>query len=636
MKIKLSKKLIIIFTFLSVLLLIPCIYWPVFNHQFLYWDDYPYIYKNPYINYFDIEFIRWALTTTYFSYWHPITWISHGADYALWGMDSGMHHLTNLILYGIESLCVFFLSVSILKISWNPAGTSSESRSNQYYIAGFITTLLFIVHPQHVEVVAWVSERKELLSTIFILLTLLAYLQYYITNVFGWLLISFLFFIFALMSKPMAVTVPALLITLDIYPLNRINKNNYFKILFLEKLPFVVLSVVIIIITIIAQKDAGALQDISILSRLINTCNNSLLYLFNLIWPLNISIFYPFPSYVKTISLISFIPPVVFTLLTLFCIVQFKAGKKYWLCVWLVYLISLSPVSGIIHSGPQAAADRYAHLTTIGFYILFGLYITKLLDQVNIKWRFAISLALPVVIFSFAYLSHTHVKLWKDDFSIWQSVIQKYPLRSSLAHNNLGNAYLIKGDYKQAKIQYFDAIKTDPDHLSSYDNLFFIFQQKQQWDEAIEEFELLEQHYPDKAIIKQILGDIYLHQGTLDIAEKYYQQAVNVDPDFVLSNYRLAQIYLNDNSPQEAILELQKAINILPTYVDAMLLLANIYRAHGNELDALTLYWKSYHLSPYYKPAYDNLIISLESTNQANLAEEIRKKTDRLRKIEIN
>ena len=161
----------------AIAVLILWVYHPVLEHEFLHWDDGTYINNNPYINHFDIDFVRWALTTTYFSYWHPLTWLSHGLDHALWGMNANRHHLSNLLHYGAVALSVYALTVAALRVAWRTIEDPDQHRTLNH-AAGLVAAVLFVLHPQHVEVVAWVSERKELLCTLFAIGSVLAYLEY--------------------------------------------------------------------------------------------------------------------------------------------------------------------------------------------------------------------------------------------------------------------------------------------------------------------------------------------------------------------------------------------------------------------------------------------------------------------------
>jgi len=431
----------------------------------------------------------------------------------------------------------------------------------------------------------------------------------------------------------MAVTIPAVLIALDIYPLERINKTNWLKILVWEKIPFFLLSLPIIVITIVAQENVGAIHNFPILFRLINAINNTVFYLFHWLWPFKISAFYPFPEYIEQFSLITLFPILVFLFISVLCFIQFRAGRKYWLIVWVIYLITLSPVIGLVHSGPQAAADRYAHLTTIGFYILLASGIVRLWCLTEVRWRIAIIFVSLIIVFCLSWFSHQQTKVWQNDLTLWQSVINRYPRRSPIAHNNLGNAFFSANDYDHAKQQYSIAITIDPTYEKAYYNLFNVYQHNQQWSEALEAFELLKQQNANVALIQQIIGDIHASQGKLDIAETYYRQAVNTNPELASSNFRLAQLHLQKYHYEKAIKALQQAIITVPHYVDAMLALAEIYKTHGQISHALALFWHSYQISPYYKPVYEGLIGCLTDTGQVNKAKAIRMQVDRLRNI---
>ena len=613
----------------AIAVLIPWVYHPVLEHEFLHWDDGTYINNNPYINHFDIDFVRWALTTTYFSYWHPLTWLSHGLDHALWGMNANRHHLSNLLHYGAVALSVYALTVAALRVAWRTIEDPDQHRTLNH-AAGLVAAVLFVLHPQHVEVVAWVSERKELLCTLFAIGSVLAYLEYGVSARRCWLLASFFIFLLALMAKPMAVTLPAVLLMLDHYPLGRVNRANWRRVLVWEKLAFFAASAAIAVITIVAQADTGAIQTLPFHVRVLNAFNN-IFYLHHWFWPFDLSAFYPFPDYVVQFDYRALIPIGLFVGVTAFTIARYQAGRKHWLCVWMIYLITLSPVIGVLHSGPQAAADRYAHLTTVGFYILLAAGVVQAWERASRSVRAGIALTVTSLAIALGWTSHRQSFVWRDDLSLWQSAAERYPGRSAIVHNNLGNAWFSAGNFGGAEAEYFAALAVPGGHVDAYRNLQTVLRAQGHHERALELFTALAGQDASAALPLQILGEIYEERGEWRVAVQYYRDALQIDPTLASSHYRLAGLYLRKNENDKANSELTAAIRIAPDYVDAMLLLAQMRSAHGSLGEALDLYWRAYEISPTYAPAYRGLIACLRALGLDSEAEHILARASRLR-----
>lgn len=625
-----NARLITLACIAGIVVLIPWVYHPVLEHEFLHWDDGAYVNNNPYINHFDIEFVRWALTTTYFSYWHPLTWLSHGLDHALWGMDANRHHLSNLLLYGAVAFAVFAMTVLALRAAWRETSGSRQDHGARCHWAGLVATVLFILHPQHVEVVAWVSERKELLCTFFVIATVHAYLEYGISSKRNWLLASFFMFLLALMAKPMAVTLPAILLVLDHYPLGRVSRNERLRVLVIEKLPFFAASAVVAVITIVVQTDTGAIQNLSLQVRLLNAFNNTVVYAMHWLWPFNLSAFYPFPDYVLDFDYRALFPIGLFLGITAFAIARYRAGGKYWLCVWAIYLITLSPVIGVLHSGPQASADRYAHLTTVGFYVLLAAGVVQAWERVSVKMRTGIVLGLTVLAMTLGWTSYRQSFIWRDDLSLWRSVAERYPGRSAIVHNNLGNAWYSSGNLQEAEAQYFAALSVSDAHADVYSNLYTVLRAQGQHERALQMFTELSQNHPGAALPLEILGQIHEARGKPDVAQTYYQKALVIDPSLASSHYRLAGLYIREGHAEKAAIELAAAIDIAPDYVDAILLLAQLRTARARLDEAVDLYWKAYEVSPTYAPAYRGLIGCLRALGLDSEADHILARVSRL------
>ena len=337
---------------MAIILLTFLAYYKALENK-LVWDSLAYIKNNHNITQLNLENITWMFTTNFFSNWHPITWLSYALDHCvyddfIWGL-----HLTNIIFHTLNSLLVFFLALVTLGLAW-------PDKTNHYPIrfdgsalmASFFAAVFFAVHPQHVESVAWVAERKDVLSLFFILATFLCYLQYVISNQYKWYISTLLLFTLALLSKPMAVTIPAVLLIIDVYPIRRTPflkpihyaiKTTSFSRLALEKIPFFVLTIFTILMTLKAQ--AGAMLDVSLQLRLLNALDSIFLYLRKLIFPFNFSPLYPHPFYNQsTIDFLDYIHLFGFLACTGLTLALWYKKHFAWLSTWGFYLVTLSPM----------------------------------------------------------------------------------------------------------------------------------------------------------------------------------------------------------------------------------------------------------------------------------------------------
>ena len=351
-------------TALLVFVCTVAVYLPALNNDFV-WDDLTYIVENPWMRTLDAQ----SPAKMFFSFragnWHPLTWISHAVDCHFWGANPAGHHGTSIVIHACNAVLVFCLSLLLLARAGGHDGTGRWISGSYRWLAAGVTALLFGLHPVHVESVAWVAERKDLLCALFVFLSLLSYLSYISSaSRFGYAL-SLLMFIAALMSKPMAVTLPFIMLLCDFYPLRRIQQPlapaaRLLPVL-LEKIPFLALSFVSVAVTIAAQKSGGALKSMELFRlplRLLNALRAPGFYLETMLLPVRLVPLYPFPGqheWLQAGFLLNAAAVVAITALTL---VLLRRGKRFLFPAWTWYLVSLLPVLGIVQVGVQAAADR--------------------------------------------------------------------------------------------------------------------------------------------------------------------------------------------------------------------------------------------------------------------------------------
>jgi protein O-mannosyl-transferase len=438
------------------------LYWPALGYDFV-WDDVEYVINNPHIRILEPASLGWMLSGFFSMNWHPLTWFSLAIDYAAVGTAAPHYHLVNLIMHSANSLWVFWLAWVLLRLV----------KVRHSAVVAMLTALVFAVHPQHVESVAWVSARKDLLCLFFLLPTMIAYLFYARTQHersfarFYWYGLALLCFALALSAKPLAVTLPAVLLLLDFYPLRRIR--------WWDKLPFFILSLGVIALTLNAQQGAMP-ADLSWDQRVFNASAGILFYLNKFLFPYPLSPFYPLESKSSPGLFIPVMAVVGVSVLALYGVYR----RQYWgLALWLFYLITLSPMLGIIQVGAQAAADRYTYWPTLAPTLLMAVIIMRL-------GRGRIFLALLIFV-CLMLLTRSYLPVWRDEISLWHHAATYAP-QSHKTHANLAAAYLKAQEYTQAAARYRILTLMFPEDADIHYYLADVYIRARRWDEAAQTY----------------------------------------------------------------------------------------------------------------------------------------------------
>ncbi len=534
---KWAKAIFIIVCILSAVFLA---YHDALNNQLITtWDTQAYVIDNTHIRAFNWENIYWMFTNFDMANWHPLTWVSHALDYALFGLEPWGHHFVSILIHAFNTILFFGLVIVLMSFK-------TRDIDNQTLLAAGVAALLFGIHPQHVESVVWIAERKDVLCLFFILLTLLSYVFY--TAALGikryfWYFSTLLCFGLALLSKPMAVTVPVILLLMDVYPLNRTRLTHsphavsYIKLI-LEKIPFFLFTLFTIMFTLMAQQEAMfAIDRMGIIFRILNACNTLILYIAKFIFPVALSPFYPLIQANNTLEYYSILIPITATILiTILCTYLWYKKKYYALITWLFYLVTLSPVIGIIQVGSQSAADRYVYLPTMPFYILLGIGFVKLLYTKKIGKQIKLASIIMLVCLSLLLiqLTQTQGKVWKNDITLWSYASAYNPENGSL-HYSLAHAYSKNGAYEKALVHYNRAIAIEPTRSGWYPTLLKTYLLLEQFDKALNLIETPIEEGIDIGLpldqLYFIQGWIYHKQGLLHKAQEALSKSLTINPD---------------------------------------------------------------------------------------------------------
>lgn len=511
------------------------VFLPSLGCDFIGWDD-DFIYNNTLIRSLDLEFFKWVFTTPVSNNWHPLTFITFALDYAVWGLDPTGYHLTNIIFHSLNALLVFLLTLSLVRIYFK--GREGAPGPNAAAGAAFVSALVFALHPLRVESVVWVSERKDVLCAFFYFLALIFYLRHISAlsrGAFAYLL-ALASFILALLSKPMAITLPAVLLLLD-YCLVRgsFGRGRAVKTL-AAKLPFFALSLASVPVTLWAQADMiKPVEVVSIASRFFVAARGFVYYPYKTLYPAGLVPFNPIPASVDMLSLEYGGSALLFVLLSAFFL---WALRRYrWAgAAWLFYVVTLAPVAGIVQVGLQAVADRYTYIPVVGLTIPASVLAAYAFGSLRTPGRVLMSAAGLVIAAALVTLTVMQTGYWKNSETLLTRQIDVLP--APLAYFNRGIVYSNAGEIEKAIGDFTRAVRLDPDYVNAYVERGRLHEASGDLASAIRDFSRVAELVPDNPSLRYYLGLLYARAGMEEEARARMSEAARM-------GYAPAQEYLS-------------------------------------------------------------------------------------------
>jgi protein O-mannosyl-transferase len=565
-KINMSPKeqVLIIYVVLAAITL--AVFWQVNQFDFISLDDSVYIKENTYIQSgITLEGISWAFSTTYAEFWHPLTWLSLMLDYQLFGLNAGGYHMNNLILHILSTLLLFWLFNRMTKAVWKSA-----------FIAA-----LFALHPMHVESVTWISERKDVLSAFFWMLTLCLYVYYtekplirrYIPVLFS--------FACALMSKSIVVTLPMIMILLDYWPLSRCRigidskKNNLIIWQLKEKMPFFILSAVFSVITLFAQP---SVKNIPLSYRLANAPVAFMTYLEKTFWPHDLAIFYPFSAQIPAWQVIG--TSLLIIAITFVVIVMVKR-LPYLFVGWMWYAIIILPVIGIIQIGNHSMADRYHYIPSVGIAVMLAWGIPSLIKSTEARKKLLFPAGI-IFLTIMAFLTWHQCGYWENNIKLFSHALQ-VTKDNYLAHYSFGIALVYAGKNEEALEHCNKAIRIKPDYANAYIGRGFVSYNTGQYEQALEDLNVAIRLQPNNANTYLNKGITYNKLRQFHMAIESYNKAIQIQPGRADFYNGRGKTYDTLNKYQLAIEDYNTAIRLKPDFAETYNNRGFAYLRQGNK-----------------------------------------------------
>jgi tetratricopeptide (TPR) repeat protein len=583
-------------------------FWPAGRLGFILYDDYGengYIVDNTNIQAgITFESIRWAFTTTQASNWHPVTWLSHMLDYQWFGLNAGGHHWMNLGFHLANTLLLFIVLREMTQTVWRSA----------------LVAALFALHPTHIQSVAWISERKDVLSGFFMMLTLWAWVRYVEkskvqspkSKVFYGLALGF--FALGLMSKPMLVTLPVILLLLDFWPLRRVTSDEWrvtrfglpvpqpstFNHLLFEKLPFVALSLASSVVTFCAQGvSVVPLDYVPWDSRIENALAAYTAYLGKTFWPENLAIFYPYTT----------IPPgevfgsgLLLIFLSVFCIRKMRFQP--WLLVgWLWFLVTLVPVIGLAQVSVQSMADRYLYLPSIGLFIMVAWGLAGI-ASISSLWRATVTVGTTGLLMACLLDTRYQLRYWRDSVTLFSRALEVTGA-NPMGNYFLGNAFWVSGNLDEAAKNYRSVLRSAPNSEDVHYRLGYILCLQKKWPEAGVQFGEALRLNPDNPYAHKYLGDTLVAREKFDEAGTEYATALQLRPDDVVIREAMA-LLVKKAETAKALASLYETLKSQPT-AEAHARIAALRTTQGKFQDAIEHYLAALRLKPDSPDALNNL-----------------------------
>ena len=637
------KQVIWIYIFFAATTLIA--FWQVNHCDFINYDDPSYVTENVHIRHgITTEAIRWAFTTGYAGNWHPVTWISHMLDVELFGLKPRWHHLTNLLFHIANTLLLFFVFHRMTKATWQSA-----------FVAA-----LFALHPLHVESVAWVAERKDVLSTFFWMLTMGAYIHYVEHPRFRSYLAVITFLALGLMAKPMLVTLPFVLLLLDYWPLRRLqgagsgkrgagseNENTSLaaeplfankrkgkssrkhsvqaivqdakpadrkyqwtlvRPLLIEKVPFFALAALSSIATFVFQQKAGAIASFEGIApgvRIANAFVSYIIYIRKMIWPDDLAVFYPHPGSLPFWQVLGAV--LLLTAVTVIVILEAKRFP-YLATGWLWFAGTLVPVIGIVQVGSQALADRYTYVPLIGLFIMAAWGVPELLK--NWRHRKEVLAAMSALIFTcLLILTYTQAGYWRTSLELYDHAL-KVTTNNDTIHNNRGDAYCRLGNLRQAIPDFDKAVEINPQYADAYYNRGVTYGKLGSHRQAIEDFDRAIEAGPERPEPYYNRGFAYGELGDFRKAIENYGRAIEINSENAEAYNSRGVAYGKLGDQRQAISDYDRAIETNPGFAKAFNNRGFAYDSLGNHKQAIEDYNRAIEINPDSVKAYYNRAVA--------------------------
>ncbi len=586
------------------------VYGQVRSHDFITLDDNEYVYDNSHVqNGLTLDSIRWAFTNTDAGIWIPVTWLSLMIDYELFGLNPGIFHITNVVFHIANVLLLFLLFSAITKAPWE-----------SMFLSG-----LFALHPLQVESVAWITERKDVLSIFFMLIALISYFRYVKQPTIYKYCLVFIIYTLGLLAKPMIVTFPLVLLLMDYWPLKRfssiqglMSENRAEKTfhhsdtgtinrhILMEKIPFLALSGMVSVITLIAVNKNNAFMQLDSLTpvhRLSNSIVSYVTYIMKIFWPGNLAIFYPYES--GALPLWKIIGALLILSVITAVAIRLRKRYPYFLFGWIWYIGTLIPVIGIFQTGSQSMADRFTYMPIIGVFtmIVWGVASIK---KKRIYQRILTSVFAVTFLLLLSVTSWFQISYWRDSITLFSHAI-KVTSSNWLAHNSLGIGFERQGNLSGAAEHYKKAIFIDPNYFYAHYNLARVYELLGNYAEASHHLKEVLDFKPDFAEANYNLALTLVQQGKMEEAIAYYKHALKINPHFAEAHYNMALALQHQGKFDEAAAHYKETLHINNENYFAHYNLARIYTSQGNSSAAEIHYSEALRLNPDFAETYYHL-----------------------------
>jgi tetratricopeptide (TPR) repeat protein len=529
---------------------IVAVYGQMRGHDAIRYDDLDYVTNNYVVQAgLTAEGLEWAFTTNTLSNWHPLTWLSHMLDCELFGMDMGMHHLTSLVLHAISAVLLLLLLHQWTGALWRPA----------------LVAALFALHPLNVESVAWIAERKNVLSTMFWFLTTMSYVAWVRDRKASRYALTLVLFALGLMSKPMLVTLPCTLLLLDDWPLGRMPSKAAFRSLFVEKLPFFALAMASSVVTYVVQHEVAvaALESVPLLSRVGNAVISYGAYLGDAVWPRHLALLYP----LRPVAWIAVLGAGLVLSTITWAVIKARTLHPYLLVGWLWYLGTLVPVIGIVQVGSQRMADRYVYIPLVGVFVMIAWGLGALVSH-RPQTKNTVAAFSGIALLALAAVTHRQTALWRDSVTVFEHTLAVTG-DNPIMQNELGIALGRVGRHQEAIAHLTESQRLMPDSDQVLTNLGEAYASLNRLEEATAHYREALAKKPDSFAAHTALGFALARLRRTDEAMAHYQEALRLNPEYSEVHLGLASLYESQKRNREAIEHYRETLRLKPSSIEA-------------------------------------------------------------------